>query len=192
MIIRWYRRLRSGSGDDAWLDEFLDAADDEMLEALSRLDLDAGLAAIIGQPTAEAATADPGGQAAEICQALARLISAIAPGLRQPGQTRASTFYLETAAGLLAQLQAGLTERVIDRDTALRLLRLAQHNLIEAVPLLMGESSPRRGTSSNEARRQLRVAQDAAEQINDLFPQVSRLFDDTGEHAPAPVPQMPR
>ena len=32
----------------------------------------------------------------------------------------------------------------------------------------------------------------AAEQINDLFPQVSRLFDDTGEHAPAPVPQMPR
>ena len=47
MIIRWYRRLRSGSGDDAWLDEFLDAADDEMLEALSRLDLDAGLAAII-------------------------------------------------------------------------------------------------------------------------------------------------
>ena len=37
MIIRWYRRLRSGSGDDAWLDEFLDAADDETPDVVSSI-----------------------------------------------------------------------------------------------------------------------------------------------------------
>jgi hypothetical protein len=192
MIMRWYRRPRSRDNDDTWLDTFLDAADEEILDALNRLDLDAGLAAIIGQPSTEASTSGPSTRAAEICRVLARLISAITPRLCYPGQVRASTFYLETAAALLAELRNGLTGRVIDRDDALRLLRLAQHNLIEAVPLLMGETSRRRSASKSEPKRELDLARHAAEQINDLFPQVSTLFDDTGEHAPAPVPQVPR
>jgi hypothetical protein len=138
-------------------------------------------------------TAEPGNQAARICQALARLISAITPDLGHPELTRASTFYLETAAGMLAELRTGLIEQVLDREGAMRLLRLAQHNLIEAVPLLLGESSGRRRSEgSNEAERQLGLAKDGAEQINHLFPQVLKLFEDAGEHTSTPVPHTPR
>ena len=94
---------------------------------------------------------------------------------------------------MLAELEARLGSQVISREEALRLLRLAQHNLIEAVPLLLGESSARRrSASSAEAKRQLGLAQHAAEQINPMFLRVSKLFDDAGQHAVVPAPPGPR
>lgn len=96
---------------------------------------------------------------------------------------------IQASGWSLIALVYGLGDRSVTRDEALRLARLALHNLTEARHLAAAHSTHVRGRRSR--RRTADLAEDllTAEALTgELRPAVLRLFDPADDHAPAKTP----
>ena len=131
------------------------------------------------------------GEADQICDVIGEIILTLTPdGLHSEAALQLSPVggpYLSHASRHLAQLLAGIANRTIDRDSADRLLRLAEHNIAEAVLLIR----PLRDRGGKRHRRAVDSvtsdAGEAARALGALRPRVMRLFDDSHD----PSPQVP-
>lgn len=197
----------TGADDDARITAAITRID----QALERLlDLDAGLAAIHATAHTPEPPAPPrpqprpvatphlqvmeedGQPIAWISAQLAGLLAELAPAAVPPGAgVGRGSLYLATVHQLLDQLRHGLLTRTLDRATAERLLRLADHNITEAAALL-GEDRTR--TGAGDPARRLAAWTQIAHRIRigleDLAPRVRRLFDEAD--TPSPAPTRPR
>lgn len=176
------------SRDDAQLDRLLAATQAELSDYIdARLELDAGLAAIIGDPGAEQVepAADDGhsGELELVCGTLAGLAESLQPVVEAPGT--ASMSFLMRVHQLLAELHDGLAQRRLSKTEAARLVRLIGHNLGEAAALMRSEAARAR---RKRARRRVEELQDLAgdleDRITDLQPRIMRLFDEADDTAP--------
>lgn len=192
---------------DAALDAVLTVTADRLLASLqAAVDIDAGLAAVraVDPGTAGPATAEPPqldrqepeagqGELAAVCQVLASYLADLDPaadsGARTPKELGSSVLYLGAVHRLLHELQYGLLTRTLDRNGADRLVRLIEHNAIEASHLLGGE----RRRAGRGARAQIDAWAEVIAGIRSgmpaLAPRIRRLFDDAGHvatHDPAP------
>lgn len=131
------------------------------------------------------------GEADLICDVINDIIITLTPdGMRSEAALRLSPTggpYLSHASRHLAQLLVGIANRTIDRDDADRMLRLAEHNIAEAVLLIR----PLRDRVGKRRRRALDTltadAGEAARALRALHPRIMRLFDDSRN----PSPQVP-
>lgn len=179
------------TSSDAQLDELLASTQAELSDYIdARLDLDAGLASIIGELGAdEAETARGGGQPGEleaVCGALADLAGRLHPVTAAPSTP--SMFFLVSVYRLLAELHDGLRQRRLAKTEAARLIRLIEHNLNEASTLMRGEAARARGKRDRAPVEELQHLTDDAEQsFTDLPARIMRLFDEADDTA-AKVP----
>jgi hypothetical protein len=128
------------------------------------------------------------GEVGLICDVINDIIVMLTPdGMRSEAALRLSPAggpYLSHASHQLAQLLAGIANRTIDRDNADRMIRLAEHNIAEAV-LLIRPLRDRAGKRRRRAVDSLTAdAGEAARALRALHPRIMRLFDDSRDPAP--------
>ena len=135
------------------------------------------------------------GEAEAICAEIADLLQVLDP-LARPDQPApegvgGSILYVRAISGLLAELLIGLSRRRLSREDAAWQLRLIDHNLTEARPLLGTEhakATARQVHRSIEAVAEL--VDGISERVGHLTPLIMRLFKDSGD--PAPGRRVPR
>lgn len=210
------------------LDQALAASVDRLLVVLqSRIDVDAGLAAVRAThesaatenlPAEDPATVNPAtgrhdnrwrahetdltegaaeqGELGSVCAVLAGYVADLAPTgddrIGAPPGLGGSVLSLGAVHRLLGELRNGLLHRSLDRDAAVRLLRLIEHNIEEAGQLLLEERRRARYKAHPQIDAWLATAGEVRWGMTVLRPRVLHLFQDSDQAtATAPIPRLP-